>query len=200
MQWASFISRLWCHGTCRDECCPLVSQFFIHHNHLGSPFKQWGHLLHNWPLPSFHMITIKSIFMMQLWPYKSHNKGCRTFCWFGYLNYYVIVYLKWLPCYSFMGRGVIDLPMDEVASFIVLPETAFLYDKYNVVSWWLVSTHKNSSSNIVVISIGDYSSSKSWGDYIHQLWLHPIASRHVRFCGKFCSTMITAEADLEMRL
>ena len=49
-----------------------------------------------------------------------------------------------------MGRGVIDLPMDEVASFIVLPETAFLYDKYNVVSWWLVSTHKNSSSNIVV--------------------------------------------------
>lgn len=34
-----------------------------------------------------------------------------------------------------MGRGVIDLPMDEVASFIVLPETTFLYDKYNVVSW-----------------------------------------------------------------
>ena len=52
-----------------------------------------------------------------------------------------------------MGRGVIHIPMDEVASFIVLPETAFLYDKYNVVSWWLVSTHKNSSSNIVVISI-----------------------------------------------
>ena len=34
-----------------------------------------------------------------------------------------------------MGRGVIDLPMDEVSSFIVLPEAAFLYDKYNVVSW-----------------------------------------------------------------
>lgn len=32
-----------------------------------------------------------------------------------------------------MGRGVIDLPMDEIASFIVLPETTSLYDKYNVV-------------------------------------------------------------------
>lgn len=38
-------------------------------------------------------------------------------------------------CCSFMGRSVIDLPMDKIASFIARPEAIFFYDKYIVVGY-----------------------------------------------------------------
>ena len=35
---------------------------------------------------------------------------------------------------SWMGRTVIDLPLNEIADFIAKPESALIFDKYIVVS------------------------------------------------------------------
>ena len=35
---------------------------------------------------------------------------------------------------SWMGRTVIDLPLNEIADFIARPESALIFDKYIVVS------------------------------------------------------------------